>query len=307
MVKRIVQRLWSPRLQAPLIIAALLLALWSSGSVGANSQGAPAAPESPPAVLNYQGVVKVDGELFDGTGHCKFAIVDAAGGDGSTNFWANDGTASGEPGAGVPLPVSDGLFNVLLGDTDLDGMSQPIEASVFAGDTAYLRVWFSPSGITGSYEALEPNQRIASVAYALRAKYAENGPPGPTGATGPAGPAGATGATGPQGPGGAQGMTGATGASGPQGVQGPSGPAGPDGTTGPAGPVGATGPQGIQGPSGPAGSTGPSGPSGPQGSIGPTGQAGRLEPLDPQARPARRVLRVRPICAAIARAARGRA
>jgi hypothetical protein len=78
MFKRIVQRLRSLRFQAPLIVVALLLALWTSGSAGANTRGAPAAPESPPAVLNYQGVVKVDGELFDGTGHFKFAIAATA-------------------------------------------------------------------------------------------------------------------------------------------------------------------------------------------------------------------------------------
>ncbi|UCC65709.1 MAG: collagen-like protein [Anaerolineae bacterium] len=121
-------------------------------------------------------------------------------------------------------------------------MTEPIAASVFANEPTYLRVWFSPTGIPGSYEALEPNQRIASVAYALRAEYAENGPPGPTGATGPTGP---------------------------QGSQGPSGPTGPDGTTGPTGPIGETGPQGIQGPTGPIGATGSRGPSGPSGPTGP--------------------------------------
>jgi hypothetical protein len=178
MIQRIVQRLWSPKICSLLILMALLTALWTTGAAGAN---APAALASTPTVLNYQGIVLVEDEPFDGpTGYFKFAIVDAASGDGTTNYWANDGTASGEPGEAIALAVSEGLFNVLLGDTSLPGMTQAIEASVFATELAYLRVWFSPTGIPGSYEALEPNQRIASVAYALRAEYAENGPAGPT-------------------------------------------------------------------------------------------------------------------------------
>ncbi|HSR31859.1 MAG TPA: hypothetical protein VLY63_14945 [Anaerolineae bacterium] len=259
-----------------LLVAALLAVLWATGTVGANAPAAPVEAQSAPTVLNYQGIVKVDGEPYEGpTGYFRFAIVDAATGDGTTNYWANDGTASGEPGGAVPLPVSEGLFNVLLGDTGLSGMTEAIDASVFATEPAYLRVWFSPSGASGSYQALEPNQRIASVAYALRAEYAENGPPG---STGPTGPAGATGPTGPQGQ---QGLAGATGPTGPQGSQGLTGPTG---LAGPTGPVGATGPQGIQGsigatgPTGPAGSTGPSGPSGPQGIMGPIGATGPLGP-----------------------------
>jgi hypothetical protein len=220
MIQRTVQRFWSARVCSLVILVALLTALWATGTA------APAEPESAPTVLNYQGIVLVDGEPFDGpTGYFKFAVVGADSGPGTANYWANDGTASGEPTAAIPLPVSEGLFNVLLGDTSLSGMTEVIDASVFDTEPAYLRVWFSPTGDTGSYEVLEPNQRIASVAYALRAEYAENGVPGPTGPTG---------ATGPQGIQGPRGPTGATGPSGPSGPQGPRGPTGPTGPTGPA-------------------------------------------------------------------------
>jgi hypothetical protein len=209
MSQRTVQRFWSARVCSLMILVALLAALWATGTA------APAEPESAPAILNYQGLVEVEGEPFDGTGYFKFAMVNAAEGDGSTNYWANDGTAGGEPVGGVPLAVREGLFSVLLGDTSLSGMTEAIDAPVFATEPAYLRVWFSPTGATGSYEALEPNQRIASVAYALRAEVAENGPIGATG------PAGATGATGPQG---IPGLPGPTGPSGPSGPSGPTGP-----------------------------------------------------------------------------------
>jgi hypothetical protein len=208
-----------------LVVVALLLALWATGSAGAKAPAEPLAPESAPTLLNYQGIVKVDGKPFNGpTGYFKFAIMNAASGNGTTNYWANDGQPSGEPITPAPLAASEGLFNVMLGNTSLPGMTQPVNATVFTTDVTYLRVWFSSTGVPGTYEALEPNQRFASVAYALQAQYAQNGPPGPSGPTGPSGPAGATGPAG---------AAGAIGATGPAGA---TGPIGPTGTTGPVNP-----------------------------------------------------------------------
>jgi hypothetical protein len=230
------------------LVLALVVAMWAAGSAAATPPANPSLQGDVPPMINYQGTVHVDGRPYEGTGHFKFAIVNAATGNGTANHWANDGTASGQPAVSVPLAVDEGLFNVLLGDTGLSGMREPLDESAFSTDETYLRVWFSQTGASGSFEALEPNQRIASVAYALHAQYAENGPVGPTGATGPTGPQGATGPTGPQGP---------VGATGPTGPQGDEGPQGPTGATGP------TGPQGETGPTGPTGSTGPTGPTGP--------------------------------------------
>ena len=103
---------------SPLILA-LVLVLWATGSAAAIPRANPSLQGNAPAMINYQGTVHVDGRPYDGTGHFKFAIVDAATGNGTTNYWANDGTGSGEPRAAVPLTVHGGLFNVLLGDTSL--------------------------------------------------------------------------------------------------------------------------------------------------------------------------------------------
>jgi hypothetical protein len=276
MGQRTLQQIRSPRIFSVVVIVSLLAALWATGTAGARSPVGSPLQMSVPTVLNYQGVVKVAAEPYDGTGYFKFAIVDAASGEGTVNYWANDGTASGQPAASVALMVSEGLFSVLLGDTGLPGMSQAIDGTAFSSDPSYLRVWFSKTGAADAFAALEPNQRIASVAYALRAEYAENGPPGPSGPTGPTGPEGATGATGSQGP------TGETGPSGPQGAAGATGPQGPAGATGLQGPAGETGPSGPQGPVGATGSrgpTGPSGPTGPQGPRGSTGPTGANGPL----------------------------
>jgi hypothetical protein len=295
MIRRTVRWLRTSQPFSLVWVMALLVVLWAAGTAQATPPPRPLAQGSVPTLVNYQGIVKVSGSPYNGTGYFKFAIVNAATGNGTTRYWANDGTASGEPTASVSLAVSEGLFNVLLGDTSLAGMTQAVDETVFASDTTYLRVWFSQTGAAGTFEALEPNQRIASVAYALHAEYAENGPigatgatgpQGPAGATGPSGPSGATGATGPQGPAGA---TGPSGPAGPTGAQGPSGPmgatglSGPTGAQGPPGPAGATGPSGSQGPVGTTGATGPQGPSGPSGPSGPAGPAGATGPVNPNA------------------------
>jgi hypothetical protein len=306
MIKRTVRWLWTPQAFLVILVVALLAALWAAGTANASPPPKPLLQGATPTMINYQGIVKIDDQPYDGTGYFKFAIVNAASGNGTANYWANDGTASGEPATSVSLAVSEGLFNVLLGDASRSGMSRSIDASVFEHDPTYLRVWFSQTGVPGSFEALEPNQRIVSVAYALHAKYAEtaeNGPAGPTGATGatgpqgsagttgptgPQGPAGTTGATGPQGlagttgPTGPQGPAGTTGATGPQGPAGPSGPSGPTGPSGPSGPAGPSGPQGLAGPTGPTGPAGATGPSGPSGPTGPTGSQGSTGPTGPQ-------------------------
>jgi hypothetical protein len=113
----------------------------------------------------------VDGDAYDGTGYFKFAVVNAA---GDTTYWSNDGTSAGggEPTNAVQLVVTDGLFNVLLGDTTLGGMTQALGADVFNGTERYLRVWFSSDGTT--FTQLTPDRRIAAVPYALQAEEAKN-------------------------------------------------------------------------------------------------------------------------------------
>ena len=121
-----------------------------------------------PSVVSYQGYVTDDGIPYTGTGYFKFAVVNAV---GDTSYWSNDGTSTGgaEPAASVQLTVTDGLFHVLLGDTDLANMTA-LDASVFDDTERYLRIWFSADGST--YTQLDPDRRIAAVPYALQAQEA---------------------------------------------------------------------------------------------------------------------------------------
>lgn len=116
-----------------------------------------------PGLLNYQGRVAVGTVNFDGSGQFKFALVDAA---GTTTYWSNDGSsaAGSEPAAAVTVPVSKGLYAVLLGDATLANMT-PIPAAVFNHADVRLRVWFN-DGVNG-FQWLAPDQRIAAVGYAM--------------------------------------------------------------------------------------------------------------------------------------------
>jgi hypothetical protein len=155
------------------IILILALALLGGTALVAMTQAAPGnAPLSQggaPTVVAYQGEVRVSGDAYTGDGYFKFVVVNA---DADTTYWSNDGTsASGsEPTAAVQLAVSEGLFSVLLGDTDLGGM-QELTADVFSQPDRYLRVWFSTSG-SGPFDQLTPDTRIAAVPYALQAQEA---------------------------------------------------------------------------------------------------------------------------------------
>ena len=154
-----------------LLAAMVLLAI--TGLAAASAARRMAAVRTPqagaPTVVSYQGQVAIDGVQFEGIGYFKFAVVDAT---GTISYWSNDGTSAGggEPVAAISLSVSGGLFDVMLGDTGLAGMSEPLNADAFDADESYLRVWFSATD--SDYQLLTPDRRIASVPYALHAQEA---------------------------------------------------------------------------------------------------------------------------------------
>ena len=124
-----------------------------------------------PQLISYQGRVGVDGVNFDGSGQFKFAFVNAA---GTTTYWSNDGssTAGSEPSTAISIPVSKGLYSVLLGDATLAHMSI-VPATVFTNGDVHLRVWFS-DGVNG-FQQLAPDRRIAAVGYAMMADSVSDG------------------------------------------------------------------------------------------------------------------------------------
>ena len=147
-----------------------ILIIFLSLSGLARATSAPLSTSSgAPTVVSYQGQIVYSGSPFTGTGYFKFAVVDST---GTASYWSNDGssTTGDEPSSAVALTVSGGLFNVLLGDTTLSGMTQPLSSDVFNGVDRWLRVWFSSDNSV--FDLLDPDQRIAAVPYALQAQSA---------------------------------------------------------------------------------------------------------------------------------------
>ena len=251
-----------------------------------------AAPgQAAPLLLNFQGRVTVEGTVFTGTGYFKFAFVNA---DGSQTFWSNDGKsqAGGEPVDAVPVNVSAGNYSLHLGDTKLANM-KALQGSIFDNETILLRIWFSDGN--NGFEKLGADQRISSVAFALKAEKANVAdtisqlPPDFVTEANLVGNLrykltklqtemaslsqaiesleeanlkGERGETGEQGP------KGEAGPQGPEGAKGEIGDTGPQGEAGPQGEKGDAGPQGIPGDRGDTGATGPAG------DVGQTGQNG---------------------------------
>ena len=114
-----------------------------------------------PRLVQYQGRVAVGGTNFSGTGKFKFALVSNANANAN---WRNDGVLGlgTEPVASVLLPVANGLFSVLLGDTSVPDMAA-IPALTFSVPDLHLRVWFSDGA--NPFELLTPDQRLAPTAY----------------------------------------------------------------------------------------------------------------------------------------------
>jgi len=151
------------------LFAAAALALVLLSSLARAERNAAPAEVTAPTLVSFQGRVIASGSAYNGVGTFKFTVVNAA---GNTSYWSNDGTstAGDEPNAGVPLNVTNGLFTVLLGDTTQSGMSSPLSASVFGAPDRRLRVWFSTTGLTGSFERLTPDYAIGAVPFALNAE-----------------------------------------------------------------------------------------------------------------------------------------
>ena len=121
-----------------------------------------------PHIINYEGWVESGAVNFDGTGQFKFALVNHP---ASTTYWSNDNTsvAGSEPVTSVSIPVSDGLYSVMLGQTTLTA----IPNAAFRHHDVRLRVWFN-DGIHG-FRHITPDERFVAVPYAMQAGEVQAG------------------------------------------------------------------------------------------------------------------------------------
>jgi len=127
-----------------------------------------------PHIINYQGYIKSSGSPYNGTGYFKFAVIDSNSSP-TTSYWSNDGSSieGSVPTAAVSATVSNGVFNIALGNTSLTNMNT-ISTSVFASyPTTYLRVWFSEDNST--FTQLTSGRRLVSVPYAYAVEIDDDG------------------------------------------------------------------------------------------------------------------------------------
>jgi N-acetylneuraminic acid mutarotase len=91
-----------------------------------------------------------------------------------TTYWSNDGSSTGgsQPLQPVSLPVSGGVYSVLLGDSKIPNML-PIPIDAFKNDDVRLRIWFSDG--TNGFQLMTPDQRISAVGYAMIAANVPDG------------------------------------------------------------------------------------------------------------------------------------
>ncbi len=121
-----------------------------------------------PQQINHQGVVKVNGQPFTGTGKFKFAILNASG----VNVWTNDGTnlvLNGVPSTFEDVTVTDGVYSVVLGGTSPDYTMTPIVHTVFNESDRRLRIWFNDA-ING-VQQLAPDHALTSTPYANQSPH----------------------------------------------------------------------------------------------------------------------------------------
>ena len=85
-------------------------------------------------------------------------------------FWSHDGSSTdgAAPATAIALPVTNGVFSVMLGSNGMD----PITADALETSARFLRVWFDGGD---GLQQLTPDQPLASVPYALRAKTVADG------------------------------------------------------------------------------------------------------------------------------------
>jgi len=89
----------------------------------------------------YKRTIWIKGSPFSGNGYLKFAFLGPFG-----VAWSNDG--ADPPEAYISQSISNGMLEINLGDTSLEGMTQPITSDAFPYQKMIIQTWFSLDGIT---------------------------------------------------------------------------------------------------------------------------------------------------------------
>jgi hypothetical protein len=135
-----------------LIILGLFFAVSATGAMPLQSPAA--APST--TMISYQGqLTDPDGTPLTGTYDMYFALYAVP--TGGTACWAENRTGANA------VPVSDGLFNVLLGSVSVEAIDPCLTGDVYLGITV------------GSDSEMTPRELLASVPHALQASTVPDG------------------------------------------------------------------------------------------------------------------------------------
>jgi len=121
-----------------------------------------------PPTMNHQGVVRVNGQPFNGIGHFKFAILNANG----VNVWTNDNSNlvfNDVPESFEDVVVADGVYSVILGGAGPGYTMTPIAPTVFNEPDRRLRIWFD-DGVNGQQQ-LTPDHTLTSSPYSQQSAF----------------------------------------------------------------------------------------------------------------------------------------
>ncbi|MCJ7696300.1 MAG: hypothetical protein MUO40_12880 [Anaerolineaceae bacterium] len=89
----------------------------------------------------YKRTIWIKGSPFNDIGYFRFAFLGPFG-----VAWSNDG--ADPPEINIPQLISNGMLEINLGDTSLEGMTQPITSDAFPYRKMVIQTWFSPDGIS---------------------------------------------------------------------------------------------------------------------------------------------------------------
>jgi hypothetical protein len=117
------------------------------------------------------GVVTAINPVSAGTGYTSTPTVTVVPPPDATTYvtyWSNDGTSvnGSEPADAISASVNNGLFTMVLGDTQVANM-MAIDPSLFTQPKLQLRIWFN-DGVHGSVP-LNPAQSLSPAPYAIQA------------------------------------------------------------------------------------------------------------------------------------------
>ena len=113
------------------------------------------------AKLPHQGRVLISGVPFHGEGFFAFALISQTG----EILWNHEGGIGVEPSDVLSIPVEQGFYSIVLGDSEIEGIATLPDEIFELNAGVSLRIWFDDG--TNGKEQLGKDQPLLVAPYAL--------------------------------------------------------------------------------------------------------------------------------------------